>query len=90
MQVGPSQDRLEVGALFGSVEVVVPDDVRVRTTGGQIFGSTGCFAACDGTGVREVVVDSSGAFGSIDVVRQSERGSDGDEDRDEADDADDD
>jgi hypothetical protein len=65
---------VEVGVLFGSVQVVVPDDVRVRTSGAVVFGSFNCDRACS-TGnalQREVVVDGGGAFGRVDVVRQSQ------------------
>jgi hypothetical protein len=90
VQLAPGQDRVDVGVLFGSVEVVVPDDARVGTTGTIVFGSTDCDAACDGTGTRVVTVEASGGFGSVDVLRQGERatrGSDGDRnDRDDDDD----
>ena len=73
VQLAPGQDRVEVGVLFGSVEVVVPDDARVGTTGTILFGSTDCDAACDGTGTQAVTIGASGGFGSVDVLRQSER-----------------
>ena len=73
VQLAPGQDRVEVGVLFGNVEVVVPDDAKVGTGGTILFGSTDCGAACDGSGTRAVTVDASGGFGSVDVVRQSER-----------------
>jgi hypothetical protein len=38
--VRPDQERVEVGALFGSVNVVVPDGVRVRVAGRVVFGGT--------------------------------------------------
>src|SRR4051794_5770388 len=62
-----TQDEVQVGALFGSVTVRVPDDVRVRTSGTMIFGSIRCGAACQpgGPDQREVVVDASGGFGSV-------------------------
>ncbi len=94
VQVAPGEDRVDVGVLFGSVEVVVPDDARVDTSGVMVFGSTDCEAACDGTGTRAVTVDASGGFGSVDVVRQGERTArDGDRDqgdRGDGDDGDDD
>ena len=69
------RNEVEVGVLFGSIDVVVPDDARVRTEGALVFGSFECEAACSaGPGQqREVVVRGGGAFGSVDVVRQSER-----------------
>jgi uncharacterized protein DUF1707 len=73
VQLAPGQDRVEVGVLFGNVEVVVPDDARVGTGGTILFGSSDCDAACDGSGTRAVTVDASGGFGSVDVVRQGER-----------------
>jgi hypothetical protein len=94
VQVAPGEDRVDVGVLFGSVEVVVPDDARVDTRGVMVFGSTSCEAACDGTGTRAVTVDASGGFGSVDVVRQGERAArdadggdrgDRDDDRDDGD-----
>ncbi len=101
VQLAPDQDELDVGVLFGSIEVVVPDDARVTTDGTMVFGSTRCDAACDGSGSRPVTIDGSGGFGSVEVVRQGERaardlerardddrddrGDDGDDDGDEDD-----
>jgi hypothetical protein len=86
VQATPQDPDVEVGVAFGSVEVVVPDDARVTTDGTLLFGSTDCDAACDGTGTRDVVVDARGAFGSVDIVRQSERNQDRDSGRDGDDD----
>lgn len=72
VSVAEGQDRVELGVLFGSFDVVVPDDVRVITTGTTVFGSVDCDAACDGPGAREVTIDVSGAFGSADIRTQSE------------------
>jgi hypothetical protein len=86
VQVRPDQDRVDVGVLFGNVEVVVPDDARVDTGGFLIFGGTDCPTVCRGTGTRPITVDASGGFGSVDVVRASERGpwdSDRDDDGDD-------
>lgn len=72
ISVADGQDRVELGVLFASVDVVVPDDVRVVPTGTTVFGSVDCDAACGRLGVREVVVDVSGAFGSADIRTRSE------------------
>jgi hypothetical protein len=69
--VRPDQERVEVGALFGSVNVVVPDGVRVRVAGRVVFGGTECERACSEPG-REVVVDVVGAFAMVDVMRPGE------------------
>lgn len=61
----------EVGMLFGSVTVVVSDDVRVRPSGITVFGSVDCRDACTGNG-REVVVRGTGAFGSLEVLTEQE------------------
>jgi hypothetical protein len=91
MQVGADQDRVEVGALFGRVTVRVPDDVRVRTDATVVFGDIDCAAACQGSpALREVVVDGTGVFGRIQVLRQNEPQGDRDRDRDRDDDQDDD
>lgn len=79
--VAPGEDRVEVGMLFGSVDVVVPEGMRARPEGAVIFGSTDCALACTGTG-QEVVVDATGAFGSVDILRPGERDRDDDEDDD--------
>lgn len=81
--VAPDQDRVEVGMIFGSVDVVVPEGMRARPTGMTVFGSTDCALACTGTG-REVVVDATGAFGSVDILRpgEPEPGDDDEEDDD--------
>jgi hypothetical protein len=94
MQVGGDQQRVEVGMMFGSLRVVVPDDVRVRPSGTVLFGSTNCDEACrPGPNLREVAVEADGAFGSISIMRQSEldRAAVTDRDRDgNSDDSDDD
>lgn len=86
VQVAPGQDSVDVGVLFGSVQVVVPADARVGTSGTILFGSTDCRAACDGSGTRPVAVNASGGFGSVDIVRPGERLTRGDRDRDDDDD----
>jgi hypothetical protein len=87
--VADDRDRVEVGVLFASADVVVPDDARVVQTGTTIFGSVDCEAACDGPGTREVAVDVSGAFGSVDIRTRSEAAAErAEEARDEADDRD--
>jgi hypothetical protein len=86
VQLAPGQDEVGVGVLFGSVEVVVPDDANVSPRGVMVFGSTRCDAACYGGGTRSVTVAASGAFGSVEVVRQAERDrSDRERDRDDDD-----
>jgi len=80
--VAPGQDRVEVGMLFGSVDVVVPEGMRARPSGTVIFGSTDCALACTGTG-PEVVVDATGAFGSVDILRPGEPEPDDDDDDDD-------
>jgi MFS family permease len=69
--VATDQARMEVGALFGTVDVVVPDGVRARVTGRVAFGGTECERACSEPG-REVVVDAVGAFATVHVMRPSE------------------
>jgi hypothetical protein len=83
--VSPTDDHVEVGMLFGNLRVTVPADARVRVDGGVAFGNVRCAAACDGSGQREVVVDASGAFGNISVLRPGEQppsNNDRDNDRD--------
>lgn len=66
-------ENVEVTMLFGSMRVVVPDDVGVRTTGMVVFGSVECDKACsnDATG-GTVDVRAIGGFGSVEVVTQEE------------------
>jgi Domain of unknown function (DUF1707) len=87
--VAPGQDRVEVGMAFGSIDVVVPDDARARTTGTLLFAGTDCGQACQRPG-RDVVVDVTGAFGSVDVLSQAEYAQNVDlDDREDEDDDDD-
>jgi len=89
--VGGDQQRVEVGMMFGSLRVIVPDDVSVRPSGTVIFGSTNCDEACrTGPNLREVAVEADGAFGSVSIMRQSEfdRAAVTDRDRDDDSDSD--
>ncbi len=70
--VAPGDDRVEMGVLFGSADIVVPDDARVVVGGTTVFASVDCEAACAATGPDTVTVDVSGAFGSVDIVTRSE------------------
>jgi hypothetical protein len=72
VQVTDDQERVEVGVLFGSVKVVVPDELRARTSGVVVFGSTQCRGACSAPGPENVEVRGLGGFGSIEVVSESE------------------
>ena len=78
--VRPDDREVAVSVLFGSVEVVVPDDVEVDTGGLVVFGSTDCKAACDGQGDGRVVrVRALGGFGSVEILTESEAAEEGDD-----------
>jgi hypothetical protein len=67
------KNSVDVGVLFGSVKVVVPNDARADTSGAVVFGSVDCNQACDQRVTRRVIhVHGSGGFGSVEVVTQSE------------------
>ncbi|MCD2193403.1 DUF1707 domain-containing protein [Actinomycetospora endophytica] len=74
VQVAPGESTVQVGVLFGSTKVVVPDGTHVTTTGTTIFGSTNCDTACapGPPGAPEVQVSGRGAFGSIQVLTATE------------------
>lgn len=75
--VQPGQSSVDVGTLFGSYKVIVPDDARVSTTGSMVFGSTECQAACSTTGTGPLItVHATGAFGSVEVLTQTENSQD--------------
>lgn len=80
--IAPGDDRVDVGMMFGSVTVVVPDDVQANPSGFVIFGSKNCELACQPgtTGSRQVVVHANGAFGSVNIVRPNEKLKDKDND----------
>jgi len=66
-------DDAAVSVLFGSVTVVVPDGRQVDTSGLVVFGSVDCDAACSGASDRPVVeVRTIGAFGSVEILTQTE------------------
>lgn len=69
----------DVGVAFGSVTIVVPDDVRARVTGTMVFGSSECGEACSRTEGQVLEVDGTGAFGSIEVLTQAEADAEADE-----------
>ena len=72
-QVQPGETDVRVGALFGSVRVVVPDGTRVRTGGLVAFGSTDCAACSQGASGGPVVgVTGLGAFGSVEIVTETQ------------------
>lgn len=59
--------------MFGSVEIIVPDDVAVESTGLVLFGSTNCDACAEPSASDDVVrVRGFGAFGSVNIIRESE------------------
>jgi hypothetical protein len=74
VQVTPGESSVQVGVLFGSTKVVVPDGTHVTTSGTTIFGSTNCDEACTPAppGAAQVQVSARGAFGSIQVKTASE------------------
>ncbi|GAB2916441.1 hypothetical protein GCM10027047_12900 [Rhodococcus aerolatus] len=77
-QAGP----VDVGMLFGSYEVVVPDGAHVDTSGLVVFGSTSCEAACTrGSTGPAISVHATGAFGSVTVLTATEAAQRGDRDR---------
>jgi predicted lipid-binding transport protein (Tim44 family) len=94
--VTPGQQRVEIGMLFGDAEIVVPDGTRALTTGTVLFGRVDCAQACrpQAPGAPEVVLDASGAFGTVTVLTETEKRAqpvgtdrrDRDRDRDEDDD----
>jgi len=67
---------IDVGTLFGSVEVVVPDGARVTTYGSVIFGSQDCQACVAGASAAPtagvVRVRGRGAFGSVEIRTESQ------------------
>lgn len=73
--VTPGQQRVELGMLFGNVEIVVPDGTRALTTGTVVFGKVDCAQACrpQASGAPEVVLDASGAFGTVTVLTETEK-----------------
>lgn len=73
----PGED-VQVSMLFGSMRVVVPDGVRVRTTGTVIFGSVECETACSSGSDEVIEVRAVGGFGSVEVLTESEATRDGD------------
>ena len=71
--VAPGPGDKSVSVLFGSVDVVVPDGARVDKSGLVVFGSVDCKDACRSGGDGPVVdVRSIGAFGSVNIMTESE------------------
>lgn len=70
----PGQEELQVGMLFGDIDVVVPDGTHVATTGTVLAGDVRCARACTpaGPGERTLVVDASGALGDVQVFTETE------------------
>jgi hypothetical protein len=80
VQVAPGQNDVQVGVLFGSTKVVVPDGTQATTSGTTIFGSTNCGTACapEPPGAPQVQVSGRGAFGSVQVLTATEYAQDQD------------
>lgn len=71
--VSSSDSPVQVSVLFGSVEVVVPDDAQVQTSGLVAFGSVDCDKACSpGKTGQAVEVRGIGGFGSVSIKTESE------------------
>jgi len=70
-EVVPGETHVRVGTLFGSVQVVVPDDAQVSLGGVVVFGSSQSRVDGPGTGPK-IEVDGVGAFGSVEVVTQTQ------------------
>ncbi|AOS63552.1 DUF1707 SHOCT-like domain-containing protein [Actinoalloteichus hymeniacidonis] len=85
IHIGADEPSVEVGALFGRLEIVVPDDVRVRTDGPFLFGRSNCEQACIGSDdADEVTVTVRGAMARVDILTQEEFASESrDQDEDE-------
>lgn len=72
------EQSVAVSWMFGSVQVVVPDDAVVDVTGFSPFGSVACADACDGVastpGARTVPLEvrAVGLFGSASVLTVTE------------------
>lgn len=74
---GSSERRVDsghvrVGALFGSITVVVPDEARVTVGGVMVFGSSESDVRTSTPQGPEIEVDAVGGFGSVEVVTQSQ------------------
>lgn len=62
-----------VSVLFGSITVVVPDDVAVDRGGLVVFGSVDCEDACSSSGEKVAVsLRVLGGFGSVEILTQTE------------------
>lgn len=70
--IADGNDTVALPVLFGSVELTVPEGVRVERDGIVIFGDTACPACANlaaGEDVPTVTVRSFGGFGSVEIVR---------------------
>lgn len=63
---------VDVFAMFGSVEVVVPEGARGRNDVTAVFGSADCESACTPSDLPVVTVDGAVLFGSAEIVRPGE------------------
>lgn len=65
---------VDVGVLFGSKKVIVPNGARVTTQGGMIFGSVACRDARNPAkvGGPAITVKGAAAFGSVQILTAAE------------------
>lgn len=62
------EDEVEVFALFGGVDVVIPEGHAARRDGGiSLFGGVSCDDVCDRAG-DEVQVDATAMFGGVSIT----------------------
>lgn len=70
---------IAVASFFGSVEVVLPDDVGARYGGLQMFGSAECGLPCDmAADATQVEIEATTMFGSTQIRHVGETGHDDD------------
>lgn len=60
------EESVDVFALFGGVDVVIPDGYSAHVDSFSLFGGTDCERVCDRPG-NEVQVDATAVFGGVDV-----------------------
>ena len=60
-------------ALFGGIDIIVPDDVQIKTKSAFFFGGISDDRKNPSTGKNTIYIDAAGGFGGISVTDKAKK-----------------